>query len=153
MTITVGPPEAQDRDAWEALYHGYGVFYEVPITTQKLEAIWSWIVDDKEAFYCLIAKDSQGICLGLMHYREMASPLRGSKVGFLDDLFVDSAHRGKGVVEALFSTLEEDAKKRGWPLIRWLTGDDNYRARAVYDKLATRTMWLTYQMDIADSEA
>ena len=41
------------------------------------------------------------------------------------------------------------AAERGWPVIRWTTGDDNYRARAVYDKLATRTMWVTYDMATA----
>jgi GNAT superfamily N-acetyltransferase len=149
MTITVGPLEAQDREAWEALYHGYGVFYQVAITPQKLDTIWSWIFADDEAFYGLMAKDDRGTCLGLIHYREMASPLRGCKVGFLDDLFVAPEHRGQGVAEALFEALKEEARQHRWPLVRWLTGDDNYRARGVYDRLATRTMWLTYQLDVS----
>ena len=33
-------------------------------------------------------------------------------------------------------------------MIRWTTADDNYRARAVYDELATRTTWITYDMSI-----
>jgi len=28
----------------------------------------------------------------------------------------------------------------------WITGDDNYRGRGVYDKVATRTMWITYDL-------
>jgi hypothetical protein len=32
-------------------------------------------------------------------------------------------------------------------MIRWTTADDNYRARGVYDRLATRTTWITYDMD------
>jgi hypothetical protein len=32
--------------------------------------------------------------------------------------------------------------------VRWRTADDNYRARARYDKVATRTMWITYQIDL-----
>jgi hypothetical protein len=38
------------------------------------------------------------------------------------------------------------ALERGWAVVRWTTADDNYRARAVYDQLATRTTWITYDM-------
>ena len=83
-----------------------------------------------------------------MHYREMPSPLRGQNVGFLDDLFVHPDYRGKSVVDELFAALRQAAKNRDWKFIRWITADNNYRGRAVYDKLATRTDWLTYEMKI-----
>jgi len=38
------------------------------------------------------------------------------------------------------------ALDRGWDVVRWTTADDNYRARSTYDKLATRTTWITYDM-------
>ena len=38
------------------------------------------------------------------------------------------------------------ALERGWDVIRWTTADNNYRARGSYDKLATRTTWITYDM-------
>ena len=34
----------------------------------------------------------------------------------------------------------------GHTLVRWITADDNYRGRAVYDRVATRTMWITYDI-------
>jgi GNAT superfamily N-acetyltransferase len=55
---------------------------------------------------------------------------------------------GNGVAYQLITALAELARQRGWTLIRWLTGDDNYRARGVYDRLAKRTMWITYEMDL-----
>jgi len=78
----------------------------------------------------------------------MPRPLSGSTVGFLDDLFVDPEFRGRRVAEQLIRALAELARQRGWTLIRWLTGDDNYRARGVYDRLAKRPMWITYQIDL-----
>jgi hypothetical protein len=33
-------------------------------------------------------------------------------------------------------------------VIRWITADDNYRARAVYDRVATRTKWVTYDLKL-----
>ena len=73
-------------------------------------------------------------------------PLRGEICGYLDDLFVDAAVRGAGAVDALFAEINQIAVDRNWPLIRWTTADDNYRARSVYDERATRTTWITYDM-------
>lgn len=146
--LTITHPNQEDRAAWAELFQGYARFYKVETNKSKMDVIWSWIHDDNEAFWCLLAKNEQGKAVGLMHYREMPSPLRGTKVGFLDDLFVDPNERGSGIVDALFEKLNEEAKRQYWPIIRWLTADDNYRARAVYDKLATRSMFLTYQMEV-----
>ena len=33
-------------------------------------------------------------------------------------------------------------------LTRWLTADNNYRARSSYDKIATQTKWLTYEVKL-----
>ena len=53
---------------------------------------------------------------------------------------------GDRVVEALFAEINRLAIERNWAVVRWTTADDNYRARAVYDKRATRTTWITYDM-------
>ena len=148
MPINVTRLNEADRAGWEALYHGYATFYKTAVTPEGLDTVWSWIFDEQKPFYALGVRDGNGKLIGLMHYREMPSPLRGQKVGFLDDLFVTPDARGTGAVDALFASLEQDAQAKGWPLVRWLTGDDNYRGRGVYDKIATRTMWVTYQMDV-----
>ena len=78
----------------------------------------------------------------------MPRPLNGSTAGFLDDLFVDPGFRGGGVADRLIAAVAALGRKRGWTVIRWLTADDNYRARGVYDRHAKRTMWITYQIDL-----
>ena len=148
MSITVTPLSPEDKAQWQALYCGYAKFYKMPMSQQTLDTVWSWIFDGDYKFYCLIAKNSEGDALGLAHYREMPSPLRGAVVGFLDDLYVDPASRGEGVVDALFESLEQQAKQHGWPFVRWVTADDNYRGRSVYDKISEKTHWLTYQMPV-----
>jgi ribosomal protein S18 acetylase RimI-like enzyme len=145
-TVSVTPLGLEDRAHWEGLYKSYARFYEVPMNQTILDTVWLWIFDDNRQFFALIAKDDHGKALGLMHYREMLSPLRGAPVGFLDDLYVDSTVRGEGVVEQLFSVLSVAAKEHGWPHVRWITAENNYRARAVYDKLANKTHWQTYQL-------
>ena len=89
---------------------------------------------------------SKGKLIGFMHYREMPSPLRGSLVGFLDDLYVHPAHRGTGAVQLLFKELKGVARQNGWPYVRWITATDNHRARSVYDKISDTIDFVTYQM-------
>ena len=148
MSVSVNPVSQDDRKQWEVLYHGYAEFYQVPMNEQILDTVWDWIHDDSNPFFGLIAKDEDGRALGLMHCRQMPSPLRGALVGFLDDLFVDPEARGQGVVEGLYAALNQLGKQQGWPFIRWITAENNYRGRAVYDKLSAKTHWVTYQMTV-----
>lgn len=148
MTVNVSPIDPSDREDWERLYHGYAEFYQVPMYDEILDTVWGWIHDQANPFFGLIARDESGKALGLMHCRQMPSPLRGTLVGFLDDLFVIPQARGQGVVEALYQALNQLGREQGWPFIRWITADNNYRGRAVYDKLSDKTHWVTYQMPV-----
>ena len=145
MTVTVSNLASEDRAYWEVLYYGYAEFYRVPMNDEILDTVWGWIHDQSNPFFGLIAKDEQGRALGLMHCRQMPSPLRGALVGFLDDLFVFPDVRGQGVAEALYAALNDLGKQQGWPFIRWITAEDNYRGRALYDRLSEKTHWVTYQ--------
>jgi GNAT superfamily N-acetyltransferase len=138
--------EARHRADWERLYAGYAGFYRVAQTPEMRERVWGWIMDPAHEVEGFVAEDASGRAVGLAHVRPFARPLSASTGGFLDDLFVDPAHRGGGVADALFDALGEEARRRGWSVIRWITADDNYRARGVYDRRATRTMWITYDL-------
>ena len=148
MTVSVGRLQPDDRAEWELLYHGYARFYRVEMNERILETVWGWIHDPQNPFFGLLARDADGRALGLMHCRQMPSPLRGALVGFLDDLFVQPEARGQGVVEALYEALNQLGREQGWPFIRWITAEDNYRGRAVYDRQSKKTHWVTYQKEV-----
>jgi ribosomal protein S18 acetylase RimI-like enzyme len=134
-----------DRDAWERLYRGYAAYYKVETNSTKLDTLFSWLCDPQHVCEGLVAVES-GQLIGLAHFRAMPSPLRGADVGFLDDLFVDPAQRGSGAARALIHAVDDIARQREWDVVRWITRDDNYRARGLYDKLSTRSNWLVYEM-------
>ena len=139
---------AEDVDNWQRLYRGYADYYRMPMDDEILKTVWGWIHDESNPFFCVLAENTDGDVIGLAHFREMPSPLRGARVGFLDDLFVEPAARGQGVVEKLYQALNALGKEQGWPFIRWITAENNYRGRAVYDRLSDKTHWVTYQMAI-----
>ena len=128
------------------LYKGYAEFYKMPMNDDILDKVWSWIFDEEIKFYAIGIKASEGELIGFMHFREMPSPLRGSLVGFLDDLYIHPDFRGSGAVQLLFKELKSIAKENNWPYVRWITASDNYRARKVYDKLSGVIDFVTYQM-------
>jgi len=148
MLFTISQLQPDDRDAWQRLYHGYAEFYKVPMNDRILDAVWAWIFDPDEPFYALVARSAEGRPIGFMHFRAMASPLRGRKAGFLDDLFVEPACRGSGVTDELFAALASYAREQGWPFVRWITAENNYRGRGAYDRISNKTHWLTYQLDV-----
>ena len=138
--------QIDDKEQWCELYQGYADFYKMPMNDDILDTVWSWIFDKENKFYAIGARSSQGNLVGFMHFREMPSPLRGSLIGFLDDLYVHPDYRGSGVVQSLFKELKSLAQKNYWPYVRWITASDNHRARAVYDKISGTIDFVTYQM-------
>jgi len=142
---------ADEFDAWTRLFRGYADFYNWPTSDDHQRRIWGWIHDDRtvEALVAVrvdAAGREIGAPEGLAHLREWVRPLRGAVCGYLDDLYVEPSVRGRGAVQALYAEMNRLARERGWAIIRWTTADDNYRARNFYDKVATRTTWITYDM-------
>jgi ribosomal protein S18 acetylase RimI-like enzyme len=142
---TVRAPRSDDRQRWGELYRGYATFYRVDQSEADRDVVWSWIHDPMREVGCLVA-ERDGRIGGIAHYRPFARPLAASTGCYLDDLFVDPEARGSGAVDALLTALRRVALARGWSVVRWITADDNHRARSVYDRYAERTMWITYDM-------
>ncbi|MCE2517387.1 MAG: GNAT family N-acetyltransferase [Alphaproteobacteria bacterium] len=130
---------------WLKLYQGYAAHYQVELTDDGVAATWRWLMDPAHPCTGVVAS-VDGKLVGLAHVRAMPSPLRGAEVGFLDDLFVDPSSRGGGVGADLLDHLNRMAEDKGWPVIRWITRDNNYRARTLYDRKAVRSDWITYEM-------
>jgi ribosomal protein S18 acetylase RimI-like enzyme len=139
---------AEHRSDWERLYAGYAAFYKVAQTPEMRETVWQWIFDANNELEALVAVDEDGRAVGLAHYRAMVRPLRAVVAGFLDDLFVEPNLRGTGVVQSLMRALADVGRANGWATIRWMTAEDNYRARSFYDRIAGRTVFLTYEMKL-----
>ena len=152
----VRPVRDDEFTPWSILFRGYADFYQWPLTETQVTAVWSWIhVEHLIEALVAVQMDSHGVeggpLVGLAHLRTWVRPLRGTVNGYLDDLFVLPERRGIGIVDAIFRELDAVAARRGWPVIRWTTAEDNLRAQRVYDRHAVRTSWVTYDMDVAPS--
>jgi GNAT superfamily N-acetyltransferase len=146
--ISISAPQSADYAGWRRLYQDYATFYKMPMDDAIAGRVWAWLLDPAYPLEALLARSAAGAVVGLAHFRPMPRPLTGTTAGFLDDLFVAPELRGRRVADGLIAAMAELGRARGWTVIRWLTADDNYRARGVYDRVAKRTMWITYQMDL-----
>ena len=135
----------KDKEEWEKLYKGYADFYKVEMNDEILATVWKWLFDQKHEVSGLVYEEKSKV-VALAHYRKMPSPLRGKYIGFLDDLFVDPEHRGKKIGEKILNELKNISEKNRWGLIRWITRNDNVRAKSLYDKVSEKTTWDTYEL-------
>jgi len=144
--VRVRPVREEDFDQWRALYRGYAEFYRVEQTEDAARLVWSWIHDPAHEVEGLVAEGADGGGQRAGEGPEVGEPDEQPVGGWLDDLFVDPASRGTGAADLLLAALRGIGAERGWSVVRWITADDNHRARSKYDQVATRTMWITYDM-------
>ncbi len=124
----------QDKEEWRVLFDGYADFYQVGMTDEIADETFRWLLDPGHVLEGLITRDAGGRVVGIAHVRACPRPLGGCEVGFLDDLFVVPDARGSGAADAIFGSLENLARKRGWTTLRWLTQHFNDRGRRFYDR-------------------
>ncbi len=146
MTTTVRRVDDDEFFTWLDLYAGYGEFYETPLTDEKAVLVWSWLTDPSHELEAYFALNEAGEPIGLAHVRVFSRPLAGSRGLFLDDLFVAPDARGEGAATAILETLRTRALDEGLSVVRWITAADNEAAKRVYDRLAQKTEWVTYDL-------
>jgi ribosomal protein S18 acetylase RimI-like enzyme len=146
MAISVRPITDRDFFPWHELYEGYGEFYNTPLTDHKAVLIWSWLIDHSNELEALVAvdDDNDGKLLGLAHFRKFARPLAGGIGLYIDDLYVSPTHRENGIGTALINEVKAIAAARKAGIVRWITAEDNTDAQRLYDSVAERTSWVTY---------
>lgn len=130
------------------LLRAYCDFYECDPTDDGLTAFAEKMLTESRWGCLFIARDPVR-AVGFAALAWKWSSLRGSLIGYLDDLYVHPDARGKGVADALISACAERASGKGATALVWLTADDNHRAQAVYDRLGgTFGVYREYDLDL-----
>ena len=134
-------------EVWIELYHKYAEYYQVDIPKDNFALTWKWLTSENYPFWGILA-DVDSKIVGFAHFRSLPSPLDSCEVGFLDDLFVLQEYRGKKIGYSLIEKVHQIGKSKNWPYINWITKDDNYTARTLYDKISTKTDWNFYELTV-----
>jgi RimJ/RimL family protein N-acetyltransferase len=142
-TPTVRPTSPADEARWRELFRAYREFYHLEKSEEIVSRVWGWITDTDHEVNSLVA-EVDGRIVAIADFRRFARPSTGSTGIWLDDLFTDPEVRGSGAGRALIARLQNIAADEGLSVVRWITASDNEQAQVLYEKVATRTNWVTY---------
>ena len=137
----------KDKENWKKLYKGYADFYKSPINDIILDTVWSWLMDKNHEVKGIVY-EIDGNLAALAHYRAMPRPLKGKYIGFLDDLYVDPIYRNQKIAQKLMHEIKVISKSEKWDLVRWITHQDNIKAKSLYDKISKKTIWEVFEMKL-----
>ena len=86
--------------------------------------------------------------VGFALYLRNFSTFLGQAGIYLEDLFVDPAHRGKGIGKALLTQLAKIAVERGYGRLQWAVLDWNTPSIEFYQRLGAVPLdeWTTYRL-------
>jgi len=136
-----------DLPVWRELFRAYGVFYQTVFDEAQLDHVGALLLAPDSGVDAFVAEDGAGRVIGFAHYRSHPDTFSTGRDWYLDDLFVAPDARGQGIATALIARLHEHAESVApGGTLRWITAADNARAQRVYDRVATRTSWVTYEL-------
>lgn len=147
MTAVIRAVRPEDRAEWEPLWQGYLDFYAAALDPVVTDSTWGRITDSDSAVDGLVAVGDHGL-VGLLHYVLHPTTWTMAPACYLEDLFVQPAARGAGMGHALITALTDLARTQGWSSIHWITAQDNAAGMRLYDRIARRTTWVRYEIDL-----
>ncbi|MGD9827184.1 MAG: GNAT family N-acetyltransferase [Hyphomicrobiaceae bacterium] len=146
MTVVVRRLEERDKASWRPLFEGYIAFYKASVAPEVMELTWQRLMAGGDGVHIgLVAVDADDRPYGLAHVLFHRSTWSPTWYCYLEDLFVDPTRRGRGAGRALIEAVYREADARQATRTYWATQEFNYRARALYDELATKSPFVQYR--------
>jgi GNAT superfamily N-acetyltransferase len=146
MSVRIRPLQASDRAHWERLFRGYIAFYKASVADDVIDETFRRLVSGEEHVHRgLVAVDAADRPIGLAHVLFHRSTWSRTWYCYLEDLFVDPNVRARGIGRALIEAVYALADERQCTRTYWATQEFNYRARGLYDQVATKSPFVQYR--------
>ena len=134
MKIKIIEANIEQLDIITELFNQYMIFYKKPSNEIKYKAYLKERIEKNETTIFL-ALNSENIPLGfVLNYYSFSSVSLGKTIT-LNDLFVKSEYRKKGIAEKLINKTFDLAKKNGAIRVDLGTAKDNYTAQKLYERI------------------
>jgi GNAT superfamily N-acetyltransferase len=147
VPLTIRTIHSADRALWEPLWQGYLSFYEKTIPAEATQLTWTRLTTTGEIQGLLaLAEKDQAIGLAQFFFHPSTSSIGGNC--YLQDLFVVPTRRGGGVGRKLIEAVVSEAKVRNVAVLYWQTEEFNGPARRLYERVAKRSPFIRYQIDL-----
>ncbi|MDR6846157.1 GNAT family N-acetyltransferase [Flavobacterium granuli] len=140
----------QDLDQLTNLFDQYAVFYKNPSNYEKHYAYLKERLENNEATIFVASDETnKDKLIGFVLIYVTFSSLALNRILILNDIFVDSSARKKGIGEKLIQQTVEFAKELGAQDIRLRTAKNNTVAQGLYHKMGFVREDFLYSYDLA----
>jgi GNAT superfamily N-acetyltransferase len=146
--ITLHTLTAADFDDWNPLWQAYLVFYEATLPDEVTKTAFARMVDPAEPTGGFLARDASGQAVGMVNWMDHRSNWSIGNKCYLQDLYVGEAGRGLGTGRALIKAVADAARARNCAKVYWQTHETNETAMLLYDKVATKSGFLVYDLGL-----
>jgi GNAT superfamily N-acetyltransferase len=141
------PLNKSDYDQWRSLWDQYLIFYKHELTEEQTQLTFSRLLDEKFNLHGFVLELDGRVC-AIAHTSFRNSTWSENQELYLEDLFVEPNQRGKGLGRALIEATAAFGRQHGSPKIYWQTHRDNATAQRLYDSLAVKSEFITYEKNI-----
>jgi GNAT superfamily N-acetyltransferase len=150
MATTIPPATVRrlldtDHDRWQLLWAGYLAFYRADVPPEVTALTFERLRDGRDGLAALVAVDGDDQAIGFAHLVFHPSTWSDRGYCYLEDLYVEPAHRGAGVARALIEAVYALAAERGVQRVYWHTQQYNGPARSLSDTVGTPTSFVVYE--------
>lgn len=145
--MKIRPLSKSDYPQWRQLWDQYLVFYNHTLEEAQTQITFERLTSAKPEIHGLVIEVDSKL-IGFTHSSFTHSTWSECQDLYLEDLFVDPAHRGLGAGRALIEAVGEFGKGRGAQKLFWQTHKDNQVAQNLYASLASKSEFVIYEKQI-----
>jgi len=144
--LTIAALRPQQEEQWRRLWRQYLDFYEVDLAEVVTAHAWRNILENQNVLGLGASRSSDLVGFAIVILHEATWSLRRN--AYLEDLFVCSDERGRGVGRRIVDQLIHRARANEWGTVYWHTQAGNTGARALYDSYCLADDFVRYRLTI-----
>lgn len=136
----------EDFPQWLPLWDGNNMGERNDAVTGET---WARLIDPDNTQVNGLCAEQNGDLLGIVHY--ILHPTTGAinPVCYMQDVYVDPAHRRKGIGKRLVQEVTKIGSTEKWARMYWLTQDSNREAKAMYENFGIKLNFSFYVLPIS----
>ena len=144
MKVIINELKEENYEEWSKLWEKYLDFYKTKLTKEIYENTFKRLIDKNENDTLCFLAFSENKAIALVHLIFHFHNWKIEKALYLQDLYVLSNFRKKGVGRKMIEYVYELADKKNLSYVYWLTQDFNLEARSLYNKVGKVTPFIKY---------
>lgn len=143
-TLVIRPIGPDDAPEWRRLWRAYLGFYRTELPDEVYAATFARLLSGRDGEFRGVLALVDETPVGLAHFLFHRTCWALADTCYLQDLFADPDHRGRGIGRALIEAVYAAADAEGTASVYWLTQETNTTARRLYDRIGVKTPFIEY---------